>query len=607
MPIRFDYPFREINTKAEIIQLNCRGNTLLAWWYCGIYKNARDQSQPLVLVAFRIQISDKIFSDEFVYRYISIALLGQIRIGSLCRDNRVVAHATYETREFDLLYEKGNWWFTSFDKTTNLNRQPPFPLDIYPLTHPRDNNWLLEFKLQSSSSLIVPCLEYFNRCYGQSAELRRILMTYQWNGKGGCLDRFFAPLGEAEDASGVWKVKLREGLYNGDATFLAHVKYDGYSQRAAKFIHSHIEKQYSGNTTTAAFAKIGPWYAGSARLRVGGISFNDGKSFLGLQILGGTEPAGMNIVMTREYKENTLNPTGQEGGSNTEHGAPLTRLNQRAESLSLTAFSEPDNGGYSIELDDPEFVILGPRRVVYTRRDLKVKNSDRLTTLGGDDGIDAYSAGDPHGNGKGVGLASLKTKIVLESEGVLRDMWNAMLHLKKQHPISVRSVEWYSLSQGFTQSVTPELVALKPFGLDDTFNGKPIPTDIKNWLYMNTNTRDEPRGLLIARINIEGKYVYIIEIQRRPRKRKNASGKTIDTEESFKGLVFTLNHQSDYYSWLKIVLSQVRYMKGVVHMLTKSCPGKADSFKHVPSSTDEVPCWSALKNSIHKTGVKIIY
>ena len=96
-------------------------------------------------------------------------------------------------------------------------------------------------------------------------------MTYPWNGKDGCLDRFFAPLGEPEEASRVWKVKLREGLYNGDATFLAHVKYDDYTQRTAKFIHSNIERQYSGNTTTVAFAKIGPWYVGSAKLRVGGI------------------------------------------------------------------------------------------------------------------------------------------------------------------------------------------------------------------------------------------------------------------------------------------------------------------------------------------------
>ena len=184
-------------------------------------------------------------------------------------------------------------------------------------------------------------------------------------------------------------------------------------------------------------------------------------------------------------------------------------------------------------------------------------------------------------------------------------MWNAMLHLKKQHPISVRSVEWYSQSQGFTQSVTPELVALKPFGLDDTFNGKPIPTDIKNWLYIDTSTRGEPRGLLIARINIDGKYVYIIEIQRRPCKRKDVNGKTINTEESFKGLVFILNRQDKFYNWLKTVLSQIRYVKGVVHTLTKSCPGKADSFKHVPSSNDEVPCWAALNNALSKMEIAI--
>ncbi|MDY0134118.1 MAG: hypothetical protein RBR22_11795 [Desulfuromonas sp.] len=603
MPIHFDYPFRKINSEAEITQLNCGNDTLLAWWYCGIYKNAREQSQPLVQVAFRTQISAKVFSNEIVYRNISIALLGQIRIGSLCRDNRVIAHATYETREFDLLFEKGGWWFTSFDKTTELNRQPPFPLEIYPLISERDKNWLVEFRLESGGTLISPCLEYFNRCYGQSAELRRILTTYPWKGREGSLDRLFAPLGEPEESNKIWKIKLRESLYKGDATFLAHVKYDDYARRAAKFLHSNLETQYSGSTSIPAFAKIGPWHTGHTRLRVGGISFNDGKSFLGLQILGGTEPVGMSIILNREHSENSLNSTGQVAGNNTSQEAPLTKLNQRAESLNLTAFSEPDNNGYSIELDDPEFVILGPRRAVYTHRTLQARSAGRLSTSGEDNGIDTYSAGDPYGNGKGVGQASLKIKIVLESEGVLRDMWNAMLHLKKQYPNTVHSVEWYSPSQGFTQSETPELVALSPIDANEFYEGKRVETSIRTWPYMDKTTQKELRGLLIARININGTDIYIIEIQRRPRKRKNSSGKSINTEEPFRGLVFRVDSQEALYSWLSVVMSQVRYLKGVVSKLTKYCPGKVDTFVHVESSRDEVACWSTLENALNKMSI----
>lgn len=604
MPVQVDCVHRRINTRKQIPALNCNGHTLLVWWYSGVYKNKRDQTQPLVLVIFRKRLGKNIFSDEIVCRYISIALLGQLPIGSLCRGNRVVAHPEYKARDYDVLFERGHWWFTSFEKTSRRNQPPPFPREIYPLPYERDKNWLVELRLGPEGTLLIPCLEFFNRCYGQSGELRRILMTYPWNGPDGCLERFFAPLGEPEDPTGkIWKIKLRRRLHNDDSVFLAHVKYDHYTREVAKSIHSGVETQYSGDSNTPAFPRIGPWYRGRATLRVGGIPYNNGNSFLGLEVLGATEPLGSEISRNRDNRGNALNPADPEAEGNAWAGAPVRRPNQGPEIVNLSVFDEPDNGGDSIELCDPEFTILGPRRIVHTHRDEQAEDKGGSPRPGSDS--DTFSAGEGHGSGKDIGHASVKTEIVLESDGALRDMWNAMQHLRKLYPQSVRSVEWYSPSSGFTQSDDPALVALSPFKKGETIDGEPIPTSTRNWPYMDATIRRELRGLLVARINIRGAYVYIIEIQRRPCVRKDSEGKVFYTEESFKGFVFRLKNEERFGEWFNFVQSQIRRVKGVVHKLTKDCPGLADSFRHVSSTTDEVACWSALKNALNKVDIDL--
>jgi hypothetical protein len=605
MPVTVDGGFRRVDTQRKIDALDCMGTTLLVWWYCGIFKNTRDQSQPLVLVAFRTQIRSRAFTDQVVYRYISIALLGQLPIGSLCRDNRVIGYATFQTKEFEVLYEKGGGWrFTSFDEAASEKRPRPFPLQIHPLAYPKDKNWLIEFRLDGGGTLLIPCLTYFCRCYGQSGELRRVLTTYKWDVPDGCLDRLFAPLDEPEDPHGlIWKVKLRKRMADGDAVFLAHVKYDPYTQLTAKSIHSEIDIQYGGNSKVPAFAKIGPWYEGPATLRVGGIPFNDDQSFLGLQILGSTEPAGEDIARARENRGNAVNPAGPGAEGNAWADAPVRGPRHRPEIVNLSTFDEPDNGGDVLDVDDPDFVIFGPRRIVRTHRNERAKDS--AGPRGEGNGAGTYSAGESHGDGKGIGQAAVKTQIVLESEGALRDIWNAMQHMKMLYRGLVTSVEWYTPTRGFSSSEEPELAALEPFTSAETIEGRLITATVKTWPYLDPVNQTDLRGLLVARMTLAGKNVHIIEIQRRPCKRKNANGVKVDSEEPFRGLVFTLDHPGDFDDWFRFVQSNIRHVKGVVHKLTRHCPGKADSFRHVPSSTDEVACWAALKNALKKVDLHL--
>lgn len=602
MPIHLDYDFQPVKISDTIDNLQCGEQTLLVWWYCGIKKNPKENSQPHVLVAFRTEIAHKTFSDNLFFRLIPVALLGQLSIGSLCRNNRVISRAHFEMKQFQLRHEQGHWRFTSFDEATEKSRTPPFPQQIYPLKYQHDKNWLIKFKLPQGGALLIPCLEYFARCYGRSGELRRILTTYKWDGPDSCLDRFFAPLGEPEDPD-VWKINIRTNLHSGDSVFLAHAKYDSYTRFAAKNINSVIETEHSNDKNNPIFLRIGPWFTGKAELLVSGFSFNNKKSFLGLQIHGVSEPVGEDIERTREGRNDAFPSAGQDALGNAWTSAPMRKTLHRPEIVNLTEFDVPDKGSSTLELNDPTLQILGERRKVHSIRDKKTISPGRPSATGSD--TYDFSTSESYGNGKGVGQASVVTKVEMESEGALRDMWNALLYLKKHYANDVSSVEWYSPSKGYIESEEPELVALEAFTEDEMLNDETITTPIIKWPFIDKDTLSQLRGLLVTRVNIKGKKIHIIEIQRRLCKYKDDSGKISEKEESLCGLVFMLDNQDEFNQWLNFVKSNVRQLEGVVRYLASSCPGKADAFKHSTATGEYVPCWAALKNALSKMDIAI--
>ena len=605
MPVKLDCEFRRTKASPRINALGCGNQALLVWYYCGVLKNTNDQFQPFAKVAFRVQLSDKSFSDSFVYRNVPIEHLGQLRIGSLCKKNRIISRAQFEEKEFSVLHEKGTFWFESFHSAAEKGFSPPYPQQIYPLHFQRDRNCLVGFKLHSGGTLVIPTLEYFTRYYGRSGKLRRYLTTLKWEVPGGLPGAFFNPLGQPEEP-GTWKINLKKGFYNSDALFLAHLKYDCYTQRVVKLISSEIEVQYKGDRIIPAFPKIGPWFRGSGTLLVRGIPFNGGNSFLGLQITGLSDPAGGEIERLLDNRNNAANPAGSEAEGKAWAGAPVRRPNQPPEIIDLTAYEAPDQGSAILELEDPDIKILGPRRQVTSFRDIQARDKGGEPSRSGE--VDTYSSGEPHGGGKGVDQVSIHTPELIqpemETEGVLRDIWNAAQRLNKLYK-KVSCVEWYTPSNGFNNNDEPQLMALRPYQSDETFDGAPIPAKTRKWLFLDPDTQKKVRGILVIRLTIHRKYIYIIETQRRVRTVIDEHGRITDKEESLRGMVFTLDSEEDLNHWIKVVRSNIRRVEGVVVNLTTLCPGESDVFKHKPASTEEVPCWATLLNALKKVGILV--
>lgn len=597
---------RELKRVSSTTRLkdSLTGNTKkwIAWWYCGIYKNPRAESQPNVLVGFRELSDDGALSDDLIFRRVPLTALGQMRVGTVWRNGECLQEAIYDTQKFDVDFDQGNWQITSFQYAANADLPSPYPFALHPLKIEKDRNWLLEFRLASGGKLVVPCLEFFSRCYGRSEELKRVLATYPWSGtQGGTENRLYAPLDQPEE-NGKWKVKLKKRLVNGDVVFLAHAKYDSYTERRAKQVYAQIEADHDPNNKIPTFVKIGPWFRGEAQLKVKGVWFDEGRSFLALQIVGSSDPGGVLIERNRENRNNAEQPADAQEPGQAWQGAPDRVLVRPPEIIDLTGDLEPDHGGSPIEVQDPDFEILGQPRAVVDYKDKKAKDSAGDKGTGTDS--TTFSTGEPHGDDKGVGYASIHARPVMESQGTLRDMWNALLYYKDKLPQSITSVEWFTFEDGYKYSKEPKVIGVPEFTDQELVDQwLALTTAIKNWPYMDSTTRTELRGVLVARLKIHNEYVHILEIQRRPRKKKDAKGQVTDSEESFKGFIFKMKNQDNVEEYLRDFLSDVRHVKGIVQHLVSSCPESAATFNHSVANDDRFPCESAVSNALAKMDI----
>lgn len=571
----------------------------IVWWYCGIYKNKQENSQPSALVAFRKLLDSGNLSDDATYRRVPLTALGQVRVGTVWRDGLCQAEVVLNSEKFTVDFTEPSWKLTSFHQTHEQGSPPPYPHSIYPLAYPKDRNWLLEFALPAGGRLLVPCLEFFTRCYGRSAELRRVLTTYSWEECQG--QRLYAPLDEPEEPDR-WKIKLRKRLVNGDVVLLAHAKYQPYAEKAVKSIYAQIEASYDPADRRPAFIEITPWFRGPAELKAKGIWFDDvdgGRSFLALQIVGCSQPRGPQILRSRENDNTAIQLSHNDESGRAWVGVPERTLIKLPEIVDLTGDVEPDPHAISVEIEDPDFEELGEPRIVIRMRNDRAKSTSGPKIKSAD--ASAFSSGEPHGSGQGVGYAAIHARTVMESQGMLRDMWNAMLFLKKEFPCQIQSVGWFTFNDGYMGETEPKLIGLQPFDETDEADGT-----TRKWPYMDIPTLQEIRGILVTRIVAQGRPIHIVEIQRRPQKKKGKDGGTEDAEESFKGLACVLDNQDNFEKWLKQLLTEVRHVKGVVQKLAGRCPGRAAAFKHSAASSDEVPCKAAVLNALGKMGVNIL-
>ena len=551
-------------------------------WYNELKKNDRANSQPSVVVSFREYDSQGLFG-RIRSAPVSITNLGQLRLGSVVTDGRCRSRLKLPSEIFSVDFSSTGWTFG----------RARAHLGSFPM--PRDNllrdfvptGWMLSFPVSRSRSLWIPCVEFFSRCYGRSQELKRVLATYPWEL---AKRRLFPPLGEPCSADR-WLIRLPPQLAAADASFLASARYDRYAQASAMRIYSQIESDYSPERPRV-YLRARPWFKGAAELLVRGLWLDEHR-FLALRVDGCSDPAGPSIHLLHDVSETA--PDGADSVEDNEDGVRLVRRRHEPDVPVLTSDAEPDRGAGYIELQDPDFVVLGtPREVVKVPRPRRSSTSGSLVS---DEDPVAFSGGEEYSSGKRVGSARIHAPAVEErtSEGILLGMWNALDSLGDQFPHEITSLSWYTFKRGFRNGGPPRLISLPPFATEELDGIEP---DVRGWIWIDPTARAarHTRGVLVMRCVVRKTPIYFVEVQPRPSR---------TTRERFAGLVFQLNSPDLLDNWLTELLPELRNQKGVFREVTVPCPGKAEPFNHSPAQREGVPCEAAVRNALSKMGLKL--
>src|SRR4051812_23071082 len=126
MPIPIDRPPEPLKSQISLKDnLYLNDKPWVTWWYCGIYKNLRDQSQPNVLISFR-ELTSNGLGDSQILRTVPVTALGQMRIGSIWENSKSTSQLPYQNETFRINFTARSWKFSSFSSSNDLNIDLPY-------------------------------------------------------------------------------------------------------------------------------------------------------------------------------------------------------------------------------------------------------------------------------------------------------------------------------------------------------------------------------------------------------------------------------------------------------------------------------------------------
>jgi len=591
---------------ASIPKIDIKGlndHRVVIWWHSAIKKNSRDHSQPVVVVSLRVIYDDETYG-PVEKRQFSVTYLGFLRIGSIWHNRRKVGEIEMDSELFHGNVTSKNMRFSIQGETAGGTRQYVIPRNIHDLEDDYFHNqsWLLELPMLNKegedANLIIPCLEVFTRLYGRNAEVRRILTTYPWEEAS---NRLFVPEAGYVDEN-IWGVELRDRMLNSDTFLIAYLQHDEHARTQAKLVWSQIEASQHARGNKQAFFRIQPWLLEYTYFKVKGF-WIDSKRFLGLQINGANiESVNITVCRSRTYgvPESAKVTEGESGG------ALVKVFNTPPEHIDVTGEFPPDHNSGHLDIEEDDFEVLGERgKVIRDNHGTSYQPRGRCHK---EDDSKAFSAGEAYGTGKGIGKAEMKSDIVIESHGMLRDFWDALLMLSKTEPYFIQKVEFFS-NCVFIEGNKPTLVAFKVLYESD----KLFELCASPWGYLNVR-EGRLRGVLIARVIANDSYVYFIEIQRRMR--LDESKEDVVKEESYRGVVFRLNNDDEFLPPITMIMRNLVENKGRLTLSSVKFEGEISSYVHRTKSAKKVDatgkklikaemCQTVVKNAIGKVMEKM--
>ena len=513
--------------------------TVVVWWYERIQRNPDAQTIPMVVVIFRFLDKDDRLAGVTQVS-IGVSRMGSFRIGTIWKDGKCIAETDFgDTQEFSVDFTDGAWSYLS---VTGKHNFPYFKQDHELRSLKTDSVVcdLLNFPLPNEKNLLIPCIDFLYRCYGTTSDIARILVTYEWSD---VLEKLYASF-EEEDSE-TWTVSPHPDVEDSDALFLATLRYNAKAELAAKNLYAQIDNAL-GHGIHETSLKVAPWFEGPAKVSARGRWINNGRTFLSLEVTGMSEPLHHSYNIRRDKRLNN-------GPERAEPAAHLTRIivdiPKPQDPFPVTDKIEPGRNAGSWGKPDPSFARLGPA-CPFTRTSVERRYLKKETVTIRVEPPSLFSTGDPQGTPNGVSHIVHHAKRVTGDGGILGELWAELQYLKDVYP-GFTSLAWYSEAQGFIQGPEFRLYTLESFDAEDD-----VEDGARRWLrYIDNATR--LRGLLLIQAVIDGKTIYLFELQRK----KKRQGKVFK-DEQISGLAINVDDPEQAREVISKVCDQIRNAMG---------------------------------------------
>lgn len=580
--------------QVELRSLNLDpSKRFVVWWYGAICRSMRANEVPRVVLSFR-QLHDNGTLGHFCSCNVALTSLGQLRIGSVWENHRSRDQVVYSRETFEVNFADTHWTQAlSCAQHRAKTGNELISQDAYPLRFGSGDRSRLVLLSHNLGTLLVPCLEFL-RCYGRNQEINRVLTTYEWPEvvERLRLDEPVAPV------HGSRVVDLPWFATDSDAHLLAHLRYDGFTQRKLRGIHSEIESELGPPRSGShyAFPAIGPWFTGSAKLEVEGIEVRPGV-FLGLRITGYTVPVLPSIHVLRTE----LPDVGNEEYSGKPHPPRHMRQLREDEVALVDDELTPNAGSEATVIADPSIRILEAAPVTKVTTEKSMARGARGPAA---QAADVSAPGQVSGSAKGIGLAHFVSDIELEPQGALRDLWNGLRHLQSQNPEVLTVLGWFSFEGHGTRNSGEELKLISLGFAETEARGMALSAPAMKWVYMHLDEPTKPRGVLIIEVGSPLTHGYLFEVQRR--QISSAASDDEEKEEPYCGLAVKPPAGRSPPEWIPDVLFQIAEAKGRMKKALASLPTlDGRDYRRSSSSSDEVPGQSTATKALDKLGIKI--
>lgn len=541
----------------------------VATWYEN--RLSLDKSKTLVEVTF-INLTHPTYTNkktgEEYQSFFKIALpinyLHKIPFGSIWKNGE--SEYKFKLKEFKVTFSKSKGLAY---KALWTDKESPHPFEADKYVYPSylrafkgDGNRLLVIKPEGDSkSYIVHPLHFFMAHYGYSSELKRILMTYNWQKVEEKLK-----LNEQFEYKGVF---IPRSLSTKDAVFLYHLKYDAYTKAVVKDVTAKIIFS-KGQENPKYF--IPCWHDQPITLSFYGIEL--GNSVLCCQITGISQPQGepINLYYHSAIKTN-------KGGEGQKDGELQyrTRKQEREHELEKLDIAL-DNVNNLVTADVIEHLkLLGEERAI-NRVQLvqEAEKSGKVKFLNYDE-PENYGVGEKQGKTGNTGIANcfydIPSNQEIEGKSRLDTVWE---HAKRLRNEQGAQVYWYTPKLEFNESDRFTLVSLEKI-LDSLEQYYPV-------------------AALILRIDVRQRTFFVLSFPARNEKENSGFSSVVYEPKNIQQF---LSGEGDVYSRdenLFKLLIEIISSEGVSSDYVDSKKGKMSLFRHVEAKkTNNNWVWNGVR------------